>query len=165
MVDKYPLEQVLEIKKDRVDKAEQVVKEKQRTLEIEQEKLRQVEMERDAAKEHHDDKLAQLRKVLDEGTTSPEVQQMKAYLKVVKEKLAKEEGKVKEQKKQVKKAEEELESAKLNLKQKRIEVQKIEMHKEEWTKEANKERLREETRIHDELGQTIHQANKRKKRG
>ncbi len=120
----YPLEQVLTVKKDRVEKAEKVVTEKRRALEIEQEKLRKVQEERDAVLKHHDDKLAQLREELDEGTTSEEVLKMKAYLKVVKEKLAKKEEKVKEQQGQVKIAEKNLEIAIQDLNRKRIEEEK-----------------------------------------
>lgn len=160
----YPLEQVLSVKKDRVDRAEKVFKEKKKALEIEEEKLKKVEKERDLVRKHHDEKLAQLRKALDEGTTSDEVLGMKAYLKVVKEKLAKEEAKVKEQQKQVKTAEQNLELAKQDLYRKRIEAEKIEIHKVAWNKEKQKEQMRLEAKEQDEVGTTIHQT-RRKKRG
>lgn len=149
---KYPLEQVLAVKKDRVEKAEKLVIEKRRALEIEQEKLKKVEEARDKVLKHHNDKLAQLRKALDEGTTSDEVLQMKAYLKVVKEKLKKAEEKVKEQKVQVKNAEQALEVALKDLHRKRVEEEKIKMHKEEWEKEALKEMAKQEARDHEEIG-------------
>lgn len=104
-----------------------------------------------------------MRKVLDEGTTSPEIQQMKAYLKVVKEKLKKEEAKVKEQQEQVKIAEKNLENARKELHRRRIEAEKIEMHKEHWRKQTQKELERKETIEHDEVGTTMHQAHHRKK--
>lgn len=160
---KYPLEQVLTVKKDRVDKAEKVVKEKQRALEIEEEKLRRVEKERDQVKSHHADKLAQLRAAMDEGTTSDEVLQMKAYLKVVQEKLKKAEEKVKEQSKQVATAQKNLDVAKEDLRQKRVEQEKIEIHKEEWEKQSKKERAAEEAKQQDEIGQAMYQAHKRRK--
>lgn len=160
---KYPLEQVLAVKKDRVEKSEKVFKEKQKALEIEQDKLKKAEAERDAVLNHHNDKLAQLRKALDEGTTSDEVLQMKAYLKVVKEKVAKEEVKVKQQKEQVSLAEKNLEAAKIDLQKKRIEEEKIKIHKEQWEKEALAQKIIEDTKEHDELGNTIHQIQKRKK--
>ena len=56
---KYPLEPVLSIKKDRVDRAEKVVKEKRRLLEIEQEKLRELEAARDKVKNHYMQKIQQ----------------------------------------------------------------------------------------------------------
>ncbi len=160
---KYPLEQVLAVKKDRVEKAEKVVAEKRNALEIEQEKLKKVEEERDKVLKHHGDKLAQLRKVLDEGTTSEEVLQMKAYLKVVKEKVKKAEEKVKEQQEQVKIAQQGLEAALKDLHRKRIEEEKINMHKEEWEKEARKEMALYEAREQDEIGAAGYEI-KRKKR-
>ncbi len=162
---RYPLEQVLAVKRDRVEKAERVVEEKKLALQVEQEKLKKVEAERDIVLNHHNDKLAQLRKVLDEGTTSDEVLQMKVYLKVVKEKLVKEEVKVKEQKKQVLLAEKDLEEAKKDLYRKRIEEEKIIMHKEEWTKEAKAEVAREEAKEYDEIGQILYEGQRRKKKG
>ncbi len=58
------------VKKDRVEKAERVVEEKKRALLVEEEKLKKVEAERNKVRDHHNDKLAQLRKALDEGTYS-----------------------------------------------------------------------------------------------
>ncbi len=161
---KYPLEQVLAVKKDRVEKAEKVVIEKRKALEVEEEKLRKVQAERDAVLKHHDDKLAQLRQTLDEGTTSDEVLQMKAYLKVVKASLVKKEEKVKEQQEQVKTAEKNLELAKQDLNRKRIEEEKIKMHKEEWEKEMLKELASHEAKEHDEIGATVYEVKRRKKR-
>ena len=163
MKPKYPLEQVLHVKRDRVEKAEKVVEEKKRALEIEEEKLRKVKEERDAAKKHRDDKLAQLRKALDEGTTSDEVLQMKAYLKVVEERLVKEEEKVKKQEELVKVAEKALEDAKVDLKRKRIEEEKIKIHREEWEKETKKALSVQEAKDQDELGQLMHESQRRKK--
>lgn len=161
---KYPLEQVWAVKKERVRKAEKVVDEKKRALEVEQEKLKKIEAERDAVLKHHNEKLAQLRKALDEGTTSDEVLQMKAYLKIVKEKLAKEEAKVKEQKNQVRIAEKNLEEAKKDLHKKRIEEEKIKMHHEEWLKEMKRELAKHEAKEHDEIGQVLYEAHRRKKK-
>ncbi|MCC5832925.1 MAG: type III secretion T3S chaperone [Chlamydiales bacterium] len=161
---KYPLQQVLIVKKDRVQKAERVVEEKKRALKVEEEKLKKVEEERDAVLNHHDAKLAQLRKVLDEGTTSDEVLQMKAYLKVVKEKLAKEEEKVKQQEQQVRIAERNLEEAKRDLKQKRLEEEKIELHKKEWEKETRAEILKQEAKEQDEIGQVLYESHRKKKK-
>ena len=160
---KYPLEQVLAVKKDRVEKAEKVVEEKKRALEVEQEKLKKVEEERNKVLQHHADKLAQLRKVLDEGTTSDEVIQMKVYLKVVKEKLVKEEEKVKAQKEQVRVAERNLEEARKELKKKRLEEEKITLHKEQWVKEARREFEHQEAKEQDEIGQVLHEAHKKKR--
>ncbi len=163
MTEKYPLEQVLAVKKDRVRKAEKVVEEKKRALNVEEEKLKKVEEERNRVLNHHNDKLAQLRKAMDEGTTSDEVLQMKAYLKVVKEKLKKEEEKVKAQKEQVRIAERNLDEARKELKKKRLEEEKIQLHKEQWTKEARAEADKKEAKEQDEIGQVLHEAQKKKR--
>lgn len=161
---KYPLEQVLSVKKERVRKAEKLVEEKRKALEVELEKLKKVEAARDEVLNHHKDKLAQLRKVLDEGTTSDEVIQMKVYLKVIKEKLAKEETKVKEQKTHVRTAEKNLEDAKKDLFKKRIEEEKIKLHHEQWLKEMKSELSKQEAREHDEIGQVLYESHRRKKK-
>lgn len=158
----YPLKQVLEVKYRRVEQAERVVKEKLELLRAEEEKLRKREEERNKVRNHRIEKLEQLRYTLDHGTTSPKVQQMKAYLKVVDEKLVIEEKKVADQKEQVKIAEKNLEDARRILKQRRLEVDKIEQHREEWAKEMQKEVEIIEGREMDELGQLIYELNKRK---
>lgn len=160
---KYPLEQVLAVKRDRVEKAERVVEEKKRALQVEEEKLKKVEEERDRVLNHHNDKLKQLRHALDTGTTSDEVLQMKAYLKVVKEKLVKEEAKVKAQKEQVRIALKHLEDAKHDLKKKRMEEEKISLHKEQWVKEMKLEQAKYEAKEQDEIGQVLYEAKRRKK--
>ena len=161
---KYPLAQVLAIKTERVEKAERVVEEKKIALAKQEEKLKKVEAERDVVLNHHNDKLAQLRKALDEGTTSEEVLQMKAYLKVVKEKLAKEEEKVKKQKEQVNIAKRELENAKQDLQHKRVEEEKIKLHKKEWEKETRAEIAKREAQEQDEIGQVLYEPRRKRKK-
>src|SRR5271170_3224641 len=97
----YPLSQILEVKNRRVEEAEKVVTEKKALLEKEKEKLAQREAERDKILQHYRDKLNQMRSEMDQGTTSPKIQQMKSYLKVVEEKRKVEEKKVKDQQEQV----------------------------------------------------------------
>lgn len=159
----YPLKQVIEVKQRRVEDAERVVKEKKAALEKEQQILAQKEAERDKAKKHYDDKLKQMRDELDGGTTSPKVQQMKAYLKIVKERVAAEEKKVKDQKVQVENAEKNLEAAKNDLKLKRQEVDKLLSHRSDWIKEMRKEQEVIEGREQDELGSVIFTTNARRK--
>lgn len=151
----YPLGQVLQVKERRVEEAENVVREKQAALEKEQNILKQREADRDKAKKHYDDKLKQMRDEMDEGTTSPKIQQMKAYLKVVKERVAAEEKKVKDQKVQVENAEKNLQAAKDDLKAKRQEVDKLKTHRTDWLKEMRKEQEIVEGREQDELGSII----------
>lgn len=151
----YPLKQVLEVKQKRVEDAEKVVMEKKLALEKELEKLAEREADRDKVKTHMKDKLTQLRAMLDEGTTSPKIQQAKAYLKVVQEKLIAEEKKVKEQQDQVATAEKNLELAREELRRKRQEVDKLHTHRKDWEKEMQKELDVIEGREQDELGNII----------
>lgn len=160
----YPLKQVLEVKKKRVEEAEKVVKEKREALEKEQEKLKQRELERDKVKSHHQAKLTQLREELDRGTTTDKIQQMKAYIKVVKENLKNEEKKVKEQQEQVVLAEKNLQMAIHELAMKRLEVDKIELHKKDWFKEQNRELEIKEENEFNEQGSVIYSMKQKEKK-
>lgn len=151
----YPLEQIITVKENRVKEQEKVVAEKRQALEKEKEKLEEVEKARDKVKKHLADKLAQLREKLDTGTTSPEVLQMKAYLKVVQEKLVAEEKKVKDQKAQVEQAEKNLEVALEQLRLRRQEVDKLLTHRKDWMKQAYFELSRVEASEQDEMGSII----------
>ncbi|MBS0621478.1 MAG: type III secretion T3S chaperone [Verrucomicrobia bacterium] len=148
----YPLEQVLLVKKKRVEEAEAKVKERRNALAQEEQKLRTVERKRDEVLKHKQEKLQQLRNALDEGTTTFEIRQMKSYLDVVKEKLAVEEEKVKQQTTQVTQAKKNLEEAEALLKQRRLEVDKLQIHREEWEKEVRREMRIEEEKRQDEIG-------------
>lgn len=159
----YPLKQVLEIKKKRVEDAEKVLAEKRELLKQEEEKLKAKEKERDKVLEHHNDKLKQMREEMDKGTTSPKILQMKVYLVVVKDKLKIEEKKVSEQKEQVKRAEQAVEDAILHLKLKRQEVDKLQTHKVDWEKEMRKEEEIIEGREQDEIGSVTFMIHKRLK--
>lgn len=159
----YPLEQVLDVKKKRVEDAEKEVRAKEVALEKEKEILAQKEAERDKVLHHRNEKLEQLRQTLDHETTSPKIQQMKAYLKIVKEKLVIEEKKVQQQKEQVEIAKTNLEVAKDVLRERRKEVDKLELHKKEWLKEALKEATVEEVREQDDMGTVTFLSQLRKK--
>ena len=159
----YPLKQIIEVKQRRVEDAEKVVKEKLAALEKEKEILAQKEAERDKAKKHYDDKLKQMRDEMDHGTTSPKIQQMKAYMKVVKERITVEEKKVADQKLQVEAAEKNLALARNDLRIKRQEVDKLMSHRSDWLKEMRKEQEIVEGREQDELGSIIYSTNSRRK--
>lgn len=159
----YPLTQVLQVKQKRVEDAEKVVKEKKQALEKEQQILAQKEAERDKVKAHHEAKLKQMREEMDHGTTSPKIQQMKVYQKVVKERLQAEDKKVADQKKQVEIAEKNLEAARQDLKIKRQEVDKFISHRKDWLKEMRKEQEIIEGREQDELGSVIFTTRQRRK--
>lgn len=157
----YPLEEVLDVKRRRVEEAEKQLSKKIAALEVEQKKLEECQEARDKVKNHLIDKMVKLRKILDEGTTSPKIEEMKVYIKVVKERLQTEEKKVEEQKKQVATAEKNVEIAREELKRKRQEVDKLEMHRVDWWKEMNKELEILEGREQDEMGSVIFMLRKR----
>lgn len=151
----YPLIEVLEVKKRRVEKQEKVVKEKREALEREEKKLKEVEEARDKVLNHKNDKLQQLRNELDSGTTTDKIKQMKFYLEDVKEKLVVEEKKVEQQKEQVEVAKKDLEAAQEELRRRRVDVDKLKTHRQDWEKEMRKEMQIIEGRQEDELGQII----------
>jgi flagellar biosynthesis chaperone FliJ len=158
----YPLEDVLKVKIKRVEDAEKALNQRRIELVQEQERLKEREKERDAVLKHMNDKVKQLRDELDGGTTSPKVQMMKDYMKVVKEKLVLEEKKVKDQKDKVKAAEKKVEEAKNELLLKQKEVDKFKEHKSNWLQGAYKELEVLEARDHDELGNIIYTLHHRK---
>lgn len=157
----YPLKQVLEVKQKRVEEAEKAVKEKLAALEKEKEKLAQREADRDKAIKHHTAKLMQLRSELDQGTTSDKILQMKAYLKVAKERVKIEEKKVKEQQDQVDIAAKNLQNAQNELRLRRQEVDKLETHRKDWFKQVRREEEVIEGREQDEIGTIIFSAKQR----
>lgn len=160
----YPLQQVLAVKKSRVEKAEKVVEEKKRALDIEQEKLKRVSAERDEILHHQQEKMLQIREELDRGTTSDKILQMKVYLKIVDEKRKKAEQQVVQQQQQTTQAEKVLEAAREELRIKRMEEEKLRIHREEWEKETRRELEQAEAKEHDEIGQLMHESHKRKKK-
>lgn len=160
----YPLKQVLEVKKKRVDDAEKVVIERRLAVEREEEKLKQREADRNKVKEHHQAKLTQLREELDRGTTTDKIQQMKAYIKVVQENLKNEEKKVKEQKEQVDIAKQNLELAIKDLALRRLEVDKIELHKKDWLKTLTKEMEIKEENDFNEQGSVIYSMKQKERK-
>jgi flagellar biosynthesis chaperone FliJ len=159
----YPLQQVLEVKRRRVEEAEKIVKQRQKELEREEKKLRDLQRERDKVRTHRDDKLAQLRHALDTGTTAPKARQMKQYLDLVKERLIAEEKKVVEQEKQVAQARRNLEEARALLRKRRLEVDKLQTHQQDWEKQTAKELRIQEGRAEAELGSVMHAHKKRHK--
>ena len=158
----YPLAQIIDVKKRRVDEAEKVVLEKRKALEDELERLKEKERQRDEVKDHKKAKIKQMRDEMDQGTTSDKILQMRAYIKVVEEKLKAEEKKVIDQKAQVKTAEQNLENAIADLKRKRQEVDKLLTHKKDWLAEVRKEEEVIEGREHDEIGSIVYLTNRRK---
>jgi flagellar biosynthesis chaperone FliJ len=160
---KYPLEQLAQIKQRRLEEAEKVLEEKKGVLAKEQEKLATLEKERDLVKEHRKSKLTQLREKMDEGAPATKITQMKQYLKVVDERLKIEERKVTEQKKVVENAEKQVEIARQDLFKKQKDIEKIKMHRKEWDEEMREVMEHKEGIETDEMGGSIHIRRKHKK--
>ncbi|MBM3184637.1 MAG: type III secretion T3S chaperone [Chlamydiae bacterium] len=160
----YPLEQMLTIKKNRFDAAVKTLEEKKAILEKEYEKLFDITQKRDEVLAHKTAKLKQLREELDAGTTTDKIQQGKAYLKIVDEKLAKEQKKVEEQQKQVDIAQKQVDIATDDLFQKKKDLEKLELHKKEWEKEMQYWAIREEAIEHDEQGSATHSIRKKEQK-
>ena len=160
---KYPLEEIDQIKKKRLEEAEKNLKEKKEYLEQQQQKLQQYIKDLELIKQHKIDKIRQMMDEMEQGTTSDQIIIKERYLKVVvEEKLKKEQAKVTEQQKEVKKAFEEVEKARKLLNERRQDVEKIRLHKEDW--EVEMKRLEEafDVKETDEIGTTIHVARKYK---
>lgn len=156
----YPLEQIATIKQKKCDEAERMLRERKLALEAEEKKLTEVEKERDEVKNHRFDKLTQLREKMDAGAPSDKIQQMRAYLKVVDEKLKAKEIKVVEQKKKVTQAKEQVEIARKDLLKKQQDVEKIQIHRKEWELEMKAVEERQEGSETDEIGSTLHHRTK-----
>jgi flagellar biosynthesis chaperone FliJ len=157
----YPLEQLLEIKKNRFDQAVKILEEKKVILEKAYEKLYDLTQERDLALEHKVAKLTQLRSELDQGTSSDKIQQMKVYLKVVDAKLAEKEKKVVDQQKQVDIAQKQVDVATDELFQRKKDLEKLEIHRKEWEKEIQYWLDQKENVEHDEQGSATHHLRKK----
>ncbi len=157
----YPLQQLVEIKKNRFDQAVKTLEEKKAILEKAYEKLYDLTQERDKVAEHRLAKLTQLRQALDEGTTTDKIQQMKAYLKIVDEKLVEKTKKVADQQKQVDLAQKQVDIATDELFQRKKDLEKLEIHKKEWEKEVQYWTDQKEAVEHDEQGSATHVVRKR----
>jgi hypothetical protein len=157
----YPLEQLMTIKKNRFDQAIKILEQKKVLLEKAYEKLYDLTQERDQVKGHRLAKLAQLRKILDEGTTTDKIQQVKNYLKTVEAKLAEKEAKVLDQQKQVNLAQKQVDLATDEVFQRKKDLEKLEMHKKEWEQEMKYWVLQKEAVEQDEQGSQTHTSRKR----
>jgi flagellar export protein FliJ len=161
---KYPLEQLMTIKKNRYDQAVKILEEKKALLEKEKQTLIPLVNKRDEVRTHKQDKLEQLREVMDQGTTSDKIEQMKNYLKVVGEKLQDAQNKVDKQQEKVDEANRQVETARQDLYAKQKDVEKLEMHRKDWEKEVKLFEERQEAIEHDELGAASHTVRKIEKK-
>jgi hypothetical protein len=160
---KYPLEQVILIKKNRFDQAVKTLEVKKEILEKAYEKLFDVTQIFDEVAKHKKAKLDQLREALDAGTSTDKIQQMKAYLKIVDEDLKVKKKAVDTQQKAVDAAQAQVDLATDDLFQKKKDLEKLEIHKKEWGKETQHLLVRKEEAEHDEQGSAGYHRLKREK--
>lgn len=158
---KYPLEQLVAIKKNRFDQAVKTLEEKKALLDKATSKLYDLTKERDEVRKHKNDKLNQLRTSLDEGTTTDKIQQMKVYLKIVDEKLAEKQKKVVEQQKIVDAAQKQVELAAEELFHRKKDMEKLDIHKKEWEKEVLYWTEQQDAAIQDEQGSATYSLRKK----
>lgn len=161
---KYPLEQVILIKKNRFDQAVKTLEAKKEILEKAYEKLFDVTQIFDETAKHKKAKLDQLRDALDAGTSTDKIQQMKLYLKIVEEDLLAKKKAVDAQQKVVDAAQKQVDLATDDLFQKKKDLEKLEIHKKEWEKEATYLLERKEEAEHDEQGSAGYHRLKREKK-
>ncbi len=160
----YPLEQLMTIKKNRFDQAVKTLEQKKEILEKAYEKLYAATQERDQVLTHKRAKLTQLREALDEGTTTDKIQQMKRYLTTVDERLAEKQKKVSEEQKKVDIAQKQVDIATDELFQRKKDLEKLQMHKQEWQKEAKYWVEQKEAVEHDEQGSQTYSLKKKEQK-
>jgi len=161
---KYPLEQLIRIKRKRFDQALKMLEEATKQLKEEQIKLHKKENERNIVLDHKKDKITQLREELDKGTTTDKIQQMKSYLDVVDEKLIDKEKQVTAQKDVVKQAIKTFDEAKKEMIARKKDLEKLEIHKKQWQKEIKYLQQKEIAKEHDELGSSRHTVRKQEEK-
>jgi len=160
----YPLEQLIQIRKNQFDQSVKILEEKKALHAKAVQKLNEFTKERDVVRQHKMEKLTQLRATMDEGSTTTKIQQMKAFLKTVEEKLVEKEKKVKEQQKQVDLALKQVEIATAAMYQAQKDLEKIEIGKVEWEKENQYLIRQKEASEQDEQGSTTHTTRKREEK-
>lgn len=161
---RYPLSQVEEIKKRRLEEAERVLKEKREALDLAEKDLKEKRKALNATKALKLEMIEKYYEEIKQGTTSIMMERHDSYIReVMNVKLAEEKKKVDDQKKVVKEATFALEKAREDRIKKNQELEKIHMHKKEWKKEVKKEESKDESGVSDELGTSMH-ARKMKKR-
>lgn len=162
---KYSLEQLVLIKKRRLEEAEKTLKKKKEELVKEEKELKNREEDRDKTRVHKQEKLTQLREMMDTGGSTGKMHELKVYLKTVDVELKQKQTKVEEQKKKVEAAEKAVEVARQEMMKKNQEVEKLRMHREEWEKEVKLEELLIEDKEIDELGSALFNKRKKEKNG
>lgn len=152
----YPLEQIIEVKENRVKSQEKKLLAAEREYQERQKELFKAEKLRNQVLRHYNAKMSQLRHMMDVGGYSPEFEGMKRYLKLVEEKLKAEELKVKAEEKKVKEAREERDKQESLLHQRRLELDKIQEHRQLWLQEQLIEFRLNQINEQDDIGTLIY---------
>lgn len=161
---KYPLEQLILIKKKRLDESEKKLKEAKEHLDKERKKLIKLEEDLQKTFDHKQEKIRQLNEKMDEGTTSDKIEIAHNYLKIIEEDLKKKKKKVKDQEAQVQKAIQNVEVARKDMLKKQQDVEKLQLHKKDWEKTAKYEISQKEAIEQDEIGTAKFSSLKREKK-
>ena len=159
---KYPLQQLMEIKRKRLEEAERALTKRKEELEEEEKKLEEAKNELQKVLDHKEEKMAQMRSEMDQGTTTDKIKQMKSYLEIVEDKRKAKDDKVKKQQLEVEKAETAVEEARQNVFQKQADVEKLKMHRKEWEAEQLYLEKQEEAKETEEMGTAMHVRKKKK---
>jgi len=153
----YPLKQIAEIKKRRLEEAEKILRQRRDAFDKAEIELKE---RRKLLNESMNLKLEIIEKhykKIENGTTADIMERHDHYIKeVINVKIAEEKKRVDAQKKVVKEAEAALELAKVDRLKKNQDLEKIYMHEKEWTTETRKEIDIEEAIVEDELGSIMH---------
>jgi hypothetical protein len=161
---KYPLEQLVQIKKKRLEEAEKKLKEKKLLLEKELEKLKKLETEAQEVHDHKQEKIEQLNEEMNQGTYSHKVETAHKYLKVVEERLKEKKKKVLDQDKAVKTAQTQVEIARQEMLKKQQDVEKLDLHYKEWKTHMLHEIAKKEANEADEMGSAKFSTQQREKK-
>ena len=160
---KYPLEQLMLIKKRRLEEAEKKLKAAKEELKKQIQTLKKLEEAAKTVYDHKMDKVRKLDEEILEGTTSDKIEIAEKYIDVVEEDLKRKKQKVKEQEKKVKAAEENVEAARKDMLKKQQDVEKLKIHKDDWSAEVKKEIRYQEAIEGDEIGSAKYLSLKRER--
>ncbi|MEC8306543.1 MAG: hypothetical protein VXZ72_01635 [Chlamydiota bacterium] len=158
---RYPITQLMIIKKKRLESAEKAWKKAKEKLQNERAKEKKLEKEKDKSLSHRNDKLRQLRQQLDSGEPSEVILATKRYLTITNEDLDAKQRVWQAQKEVVAQADQEVKLARKECIQKECDLEKIKEHQILWLRDHHKHEVRIQDKEEDELGMLTHQQHQR----
>jgi len=158
----YPLEQLIAIKKQRLEKAERNLLEAKQQLEQEELALKRKMQECREAQDVHDGTVLHFYDVFQQGLSSNEILQHKEKMKNTLEKVREEEENAQKQRTVRDTAQAKRQDCQRVVQRKRVELEKISMHRKEWKREELLEEIRDLASEQDEIGATRHYMRQRK---